>query len=52
MGRFDEKTCLDYFEKLLFDGLNFKRWLFGHYHINRQILGKYICIYEQFVQIA
>lgn len=30
----------------------FKRWLFGHYHDDQQLLGQYIMLYEQIVRIA
>lgn len=52
MGFTESDILTDYFEGLLSDGLTFKRWLFGHYHVNRQVLGKYICLYEQIIQIA
>lgn len=31
--------------------VRFNRWYFGHYHRNEQVLGKFICIYEQVVRI-
>ena len=41
-----------YFNNLLYDGLKFTRWFFGHYHENRQIMGKFVLLYEQITQIA
>ena len=41
-----------YFNQLLWDGLKFTKWLFGHYHTNKQIMGKFICLYEQIIRIA
>lgn len=46
----DELTT--YFNGLLYDGIVFDRWLFGHYHDNIQIMGKFILLYEQIIQIA
>lgn len=41
-----------YFDSLLQDGLQFERWLFGHYHRNQTYGEKYICLYEQIVRIV
>ena len=41
-----------YFNQLLWDGLKFTKWLFGHYHTNKQIMSKFICLYEQIIRIA
>lgn len=41
-----------YFNELLWDGLKFTRWLFGHCHDNKQIMGKFILLYEQIIRIA
>lgn len=30
----------------------FEKWFFGHYHDNRQIMGKFIMLYEQIIRIA
>ena len=29
----------------------FKKWFFGHYHVNRNVNDKEICIYEQIIRI-
>lgn len=31
--------------------LSFRKWFFGHYHDNRQILDKYVLLYEQIIGI-
>ena len=41
-----------YFNELLWNGLQFDRWFFGHYHDNKQIMGKFILLYEQIIRIA
>ena len=41
-----------YLNELIWDGLQFDRWFFGHMHQNKQILGKFICLYEQIIRIA
>ena len=52
MGFTDCDKLTWYFNELLWDGLKFTRWLFGHYHFSQQIMGKFICLYEQIIQIA
>lgn len=41
-----------YFEALLNRGLHFDAWFHGHYHDNRETLGKYIMLYEQMKRIV
>ena len=51
MAGFSDKDRLtDYLEQVR-EKLSFRRWFFGHYHDNRQLLGKYIMLYEQMVRI-
>lgn len=52
IGFTDGDNLTQYFNELLWDGLKFDRWYFGHLHQNKQIMGKFICIYEQIIQIA
>ena len=52
LGYTDRDKLTWYFNELLWDGLKFTKWLFGHYHTNQQIMGKFICLYEQIIQIA
>lgn len=43
----DTDTLTNYFDHLEFNfGLKFKHWYFGHYHRDRQIDGKYTCLYN------
>ena len=49
-----EFTCdrqNDYLEQLKKE-IDFKRWFFGHYHINDEINKKEIALYEQIIRIA
>lgn len=32
--------------------VSFSKWFFGHYHDNRNILGKYVLLYEQIIRIV
>lgn len=32
--------------------VNFNTWLCGHYHMNKDLFGKYIVLYEQIIRIA
>lgn len=41
-----------YFNGLLDNGLEFDKWIFGHYHDNRQIMSKFIMLYEQIIRIV
>lgn len=52
IGFTDRDKLTWYFNGLLWDGLKFTKWLFGHYHTNKQIMGKFICLYEQMIRIA
>ena len=52
MGFTERDKLTWYLNELLQNGLKFKRWLFGHYHTSMQIMGKFICLYEQIVRIA
>lgn len=52
IGFTDRDKLTWYFNQLLWDGLKFTKWLFGHYHTNKQIMGKFICLYEQMIRIA
>ena len=44
-------TETDYLEEIK-RTIQFKKWLFGHYHDNRNVSKKEILIYEQFVRIG
>jgi len=51
MGYIEPDVLTMYFNGLLYDGLKFNRWLFGHYHENKQTMTKFICLYEQIIRI-
>lgn len=49
---FKKDELTDFFQKLYYeDGLTFKAWMFGHYHTNKKLLDKFVCLYEQVVRI-
>lgn len=50
MGYTDRNKCTVYLNTVA-ETVRFRRWFFGHYHTNRQILGKFICTYEQVIRI-
>lgn len=50
-GLYKSDILTTYFDDLLNRGLKFSRWFFGHYHDNRQIMSKFIMLYEQIVRI-
>ena len=52
IGFTDRDKLTWYFNELLWDGLKFNKWLFGHYHDNKQVMGKFILLYEQIIRIA
>lgn len=43
---------LTYYFNDIMQGVKFTRWFFGHYHDNRQIMGKFIMMYEQIIRVA
>lgn len=49
-GYSDRNRLTQYFEAVS-EKLSFRKWFFGHYHENRQMLGKYILLYEQVIRI-
>lgn len=51
-GGLYQADCLtNYFDEVM-EKTKFTKWFFGHYHDNRQILGKFIMLYEQIVRIV
>lgn len=50
-GLYKPDTLTDYFEKIK-SKVEFKKWLFGHYHDNKTINDKEILLYDQIVRIA
>lgn len=51
VGLYTPDHQTDYLEEVR-QKVDFKKWFFGHYHINRNINDKEICIYEQIIRIA
>ena len=49
-GTFKPDELTNYFEDIRAK-LDFKKWLFGHYHDNKAINDKEILIYEQIIRI-
>lgn len=52
MGIYNPDNLTLYFNKLLHDGLKFTKWYCGHYHIDRNIMGKFNILYENIVRIV
>ena len=50
-GLYKSDILTMYFDYLFDQGLKFKKWMFGHYHDNRQIMSKFIMLYEQIIRI-
>ena len=51
MGCYKPDDLTMYFTNLAHN-INFKKWFFGHYHDNQQILNKFVMLYEQIIRIA
>ena len=49
-GFFDRDQLTQYLERI-YEKVDFRKWFFGHYHDNRQILDKHVMLYEQILQI-
>ena len=49
-GYSDKNQLTQYFEQIN-EKLDFRKWFFGHYHDNKQLLAKYVMLYEQVVRI-
>ena len=51
MGYRNADSLTSYFNELLRNGLKFKEWHAGHYHIQERIMGKFYVHYEDIVRI-
>lgn len=51
LGLNDRNKLTGYLNELIQDGLQFDRWFCGHMHIERQIMGKFMVLYEQIIRI-
>jgi len=49
-GHYKRDALTDFLQTVA-DGLDFDRWIFGHYHSNRSVLRKYVLLYEQIIRI-
>lgn len=50
-GKSDSDILTRYFERLLQNGLTFKKWYAGHYHRDIQLLGQYEIFYHKIERI-
>lgn len=51
-GSFLKPDQLTDYLQVVDKNLRYKKWFFGHYHDNRDIMGRYILLYEQIIRIA
>lgn len=49
-GFFSSDKLTSYFDSI-YENVDFSRWFFGHYHDDKQILTKFIMLYEQIIRI-
>lgn len=52
LGFTDRNKLTWYLNELIWDGLQFDRWFCGHMHIEKQIMSKFIILYEQIIRIV
>ena len=50
-GGYKSDILTEYFD-LVAEKVKFKKWFFGHYHNNTQVLCDYIMLYDQIIRIA
>jgi hypothetical protein len=50
-GSYKADELTEYFD-IIMKKTKFKKWFFGHYHNNRQIMSEYVMLYEQIIRIA
>lgn len=50
-GFYDGDSLTEYFDEIA-KATTFSKWLFGHYHIDRKIYGKYVALYYQIIRIV
>ena len=50
-GCYKSDELTEYFD-IVNEKVKFKKWFFGHYHDNKQIMCDYIMLYEQIIRIA
>ena len=49
-GAYSQDILTNYLQEIR-EKLTFKRWFFGHHHMNRQINSEEICLYEQIIRV-
>ena len=49
-GFYEPDKLTSYLESIKCD-VDYKYWLFGHYHIDKSVTNKDICLFEQIVRI-
>ena len=49
-GHYGQDILTDYLQEIK-DRLKFKKWFFGHHHIDKQISADEICLFEQIIRI-
>lgn len=50
-GLYEPDVLTDFFQKIN-ETVSYKKWFFGHYHIDRQINPENICLFEQIIRIS
>ena len=50
-GLYKPDKLTEYLETIRY-GIDYKYWFFGHYHDNKNVTSKDICLYDQIVRIA
>lgn len=48
---YEENELTDFLENIK-EKLSFKKWFFGHYHVDKQIEEKYVCLFETIMEIS
>lgn len=47
---YQQNELIDFFD-VINQKLNFKQWFFGHYHLDRKITDKHICVFNEFISV-
>ena len=50
MGDHDQNDFTEYLQEIM-EKLTYKKWFFGHYHMNKVVYTNEICLYEQIVRV-
>ena len=50
IASYEENILTDFFEELIDKG-NYKKWFFGHYHIDRIIDDRHIAVFEKVIKL-